>query len=339
MADKVISEIPAEVKEAEAKSPGTGETPEEKYVDNGRVAVEDVVIKENTTFPDAVIEETPKPAETDPKEPVVEKEPERSIEDKVKEKIQKRIDKEVAKRKTAEEEAAELRAENERLKAQIKPEPKSEADAKREPTDAEVRAALIKAKQEGDTEFEVQILEFMAERKAKAERLAAEKAYEENQKKQSEDAQRLQSDWNGLVLDYIVRDDKGAEVKSHALNLNNQNSLLYKTALALFNDKELRASHYNDPNKVTAFRRAVGDAYREISQNNLHVKDDPKKVVPDSGDELIPSKPVRRNVAQLAEPGSETSEEPVPVKILSDTDKVIDEIKNRRKFIEERARG
>jgi len=340
MTDKVISETP-EVKPApidviDPKSPG--EVNEESTASR-RESIETEVITENNTFPDVVTEEEPKPeVKEEVKEPEV-KEPEKSFEDKVKEKVQKRIDKEVAKRKTLEEELAETRAELEKLKTHIKPEAKTEADSKREPTDAEVRAALKKAIEDGDVEFQVQITEYMADRKAKAERAAALKEVEESQKKQTEEAQRLQADWNSLVMDYIVYDDKGNIDNSHELNLNNQNGQLYKTALALFNDKELRATHYNDANKVQAFRRAVGDAYREIHQHGL-LKSAPKKVEPiSSGEDEESSKTKMRKVASLAEPGSDFAEDTTPVKTLSDTEKVIDEIKSRRKFIEGRARA
>jgi hypothetical protein len=273
-------------------------------------------------------ESSPEPAkETPPKQD--EKTPdETSIPEQIKAKIQKRIDKVTARAKTAEERVAELEAENERLrKGEIKPEVAQ--DPKREPTDAEIRAALIKAKQDGDVEFEVQIIEFMADRKAKAERLAAEKQFEERQSKQTQATAQQQKDWVDLNRDY--------ESKNTELNLANQQGTLYKTAMALFMDKELQASHYNDPNRIMAFRRAVADAHREIMENNLLGNRNPGNETNGRSEEPS-SKSEARKRTQLAEPSSEVSEETTPSssKVESEADVIANEIKRRKKFQEER---
>ena len=75
------------------------------------------------------------------------------------------------------------------------------------------------------------------------------------------------------------------------------NGLLYKTAVSLYNDKELHADFYNNPDVMMGFRRAVADAYREIHQQGL-IKN-PK------GEEIAPRNP--RQV--LADPSAEIVEE------------------------------
>ena len=334
MSDKVISETPAtetpsipqaivETPKEVAKSPG-------EKVQSAREQIEDSI----TTSVDAASEtkltsseETKAPAsiEAQPEAAPVET----SIEDKVKAKIQKRIDKEVAKRKTLEEQLAEKEAEIAALKAQSSKPAEIAADPKREPTDAEIRAALIKAKQDGDVEFEVQILEYMAERKAKAEREAAMKDIEARESTQKAVTTKQQADWVQLNRDFMVYDDSGKPDMKHDMSLSNQEGILYRTAMELYQDPELKRSLYNDTDTIQGFRRAVNDAYREIYSNGLLKGGAPK---PSSG-EGLPSNPVTPKRAPLAEPGSESSEDMAPSpKNLSDTEKVIEEIHERTKL-------
>lgn len=319
-----VTQLPTEL--VDPKSPG------EQVEANPRHEMEDQVHKENHTYPDPEIPTEPKV--DDPKVDEV-KEPEKSPTEKVKEKIQRRIDKITAQKKSIEEELAETRAELEVMKTQMKP--KVEADTKREPTDEEVRSALKKAIETGDIDLQVQITEYMADTKAKRQRAEAQKELEDNQRKRNQEAEKLQSDWSSLVLDYVTYDPQGKVDNSNELNLNNQNGLLYRTALALFNDKELKQAHYSDPDKIQAFRRAVGDAYREIHQNNL-LKSDKSPKVTGEDQETETSKTKMRKVASLAEPGSDSIEEVTPKRQLTDTEVVIDEIKHRRRFQQERAR-
>ena len=321
MEEKVIGQAPEETI-VESKPTGEVEkveveaTPEQSR----RFEVEEKIQKDRETFPEPVVEEVK--VEEKVADKVEAADPTKTVKDKV----QKRIDKAVAKQKTAEEELAQVRAENEKLKSQIKPPAESEADVKREPTDAEIRTALLKAKRDGDLEFEVQILEYMAERKAKKERAEAELTLSESRKKQAEQVEQFQKDWKNIELDY--------QSENPEMNLSNPKSLLYRTAKALYEDKDLAKSVYSDPNRAHAMRLAVSDAFREIVENNLLPGN--KETV----EEVKPSETKLRKRAQLADPSSSVAEEiQTVVKDLSDTEKVLNDVKRRKKIQEERIRS
>jgi hypothetical protein len=333
MSDTVAVETPKssepEVKVPEdLKSPG--EAPKVE-VPSARSLIEDQVL-------DAVEPpvETPQVSPTPPDEvkPAEEPKVEAPLESKLKEKIQKRINKEVAKRKTLEEQLAEKEAEIAQLRSQTAPAQKVDGNA--EPTDAQIREALIKAQRDGDVEFATDIMLYAAERKAKRERELAMKEVEETNRRQVDESKRQQVEWTMLVNDYVEHDEEGKPDLKHELSLTNQNGALYKAAMTLYQDKELRESHYNDPNKILGFRRAVSDAYRELVREGRYLTS--KKEAPISSEDLK-SSTQRRKTMQLAEPGSETSDVDVtPKGPVSDTDNVAQEILNRRKFQAERSR-
>ena len=295
-------------------------TADESLIENPRAAIEQAVITENETIP-APISEEPEvtPEEVVKKDEVVEDPLER-----IKKSVQKRIDKVVAQKKTAEEELAEARAEIERLKANPKASetavPKDDAP----PTPEQVEAYILKMREEGNAKEEIAATRYLI----KLEKELAVKAVkdeQENLKKQVDAKNQKQlADWTNLSKDYVILAPDGKVDMKHDLNLSNQNGLLYKTALALYQDKELHADFYNDPDTIQGFRRAVSDAYREIHQQGL-IK------TPKVDSVEVVRRPQR---TALADPDAVENEEVVQANTnhLSDADKVREELKQRNKL-------
>lgn len=304
-----VAEVPTEI--TETKAPETAEV--ESLIDNRRAEIENRVIAENNTFP----EDAPEPKEV--KSPVVEEKAEDPVE-RIKSAVQKRIDKVVAQKKSAEEELAEARAEIARLKAnpQVTPEVTTVPKDDTPPTPEQVEAYIVKMREEGNVKEEVAATRYLI----KLEKELALKEVNEAQSKTTREAEakkeRQLADWVSLQQDYENKDNP-------ELDISNQKGLLYKTALALFNDKELHSKFYNEDNPILGFRRAAADAYREVHQQGL-VSITPK------GDKIISEKKTLR--ASLAEPSAVEVEEVSSQgnqASLSDAEKVREEIKARNK--------
>jgi hypothetical protein len=320
---KVVSEkpvespVPTEILEASPKE-APGVDTELTSSEALRKSIEEKAFEENNV-------EAPKVEEV--VEEVIPEQPQKTedVSLKIKERIQKRIDKEVAKRKTLEEQLAETQAELAALKNNVE-KPKDTSDKKAEPTDAEIMVALKKAREEGDVEFELQIIDYKTKREAN--RIADERIakIQEEEKRKQEATQRQLSDWSNLQKDYSVYDDNGKVDMSHPLNLANQNGLLYKTALSLYQDPELKKDFYSDSDQITGFRRAVADAHKELLMQGIY-KSKPKEVI-----EVTPKKE-KKPIQVLADPDASGSEDTTPSvpNDMSDTEKVRLEIKNRRK--------
>lgn len=292
---------------------------DESLIDNPRAAVEKAVITFNET-PDTqveeVVEETPK------KEEVVEEPPVSEI-DRIKQSVQKRINQVVAQKKSAEEQLAEAQAEIARLKAS----PKSDTPTDKKddaPTIEQVEAYIIKMAEEGNKKEEIAATRYLI----KLEKEAAVKEVEERQQKTREEAQAKVTRENNALLDlakdYVVYDDKGKPDLKSDLTLANQKGKLFEVAMSLYKDPELHALYYNDPDRAMGLRRAVADAYREIHQQGL-IKNTPKV-------DSIETRRVTRQV--LADPDAVEAEEQAPANpnLLSDADKVREEIKSRNKM-------
>ena len=306
-----VAEVPVEV-----VKPKTADV-EESLIDNRRADVEKAVMTENETprVQEVSEEEVPEVVEKKEEAPEVKEDPIQRIKDSV----QRRIDKVVAKQKTAEEKLAEAEAELARLKAEPRtPETTSTTKDDAPPTIEQIEQYIIKMREEGNVKEEIAATRYLI----KVEKELAIKEVTEVQTKTAKEAEAQKakqlSDWTALSKDYETADAKDE------MNLANQNGLLYKTALSLYNDKELHASHYNDPNVIGGFRRAVADAYREIHQQGL--------IKTPKGDTVLERKSLR---AALADPDSGSSEEPTPQtpNTLSDADKVREEIKARKKSL------
>ena len=325
------SQIPKELESTKTAE----ESPAVKLIDKRREEVENLAIEENTTHSKAAIEQLLDTGDKAKAEDVKSDKPEETKEDvqevdpidRVKSKVQKRIDKEVAKRKTVEEQLEDTRRELEEIRAKQNATVIGNKDDKKsdEPTLEQISAYLKKVREEGNVEEEVRVLDYISERRAKAERKSAMEELDSRTKRVSDAQAKQLQDWNALQNDYVVRDESGKVVADDDMNLSNQKGLLYRTAMSLYHDKELHARDYSDPDKVMGFRRAVADAFREIYQGGLNRKE--TLTVDD-----VP-KPKRRQV--LVEPssdGAEETREVSPSRSLSDNDKVMEEITSRRKY-------
>jgi hypothetical protein len=330
--NKEISESQPEVKTEAAKN--TEDLKGSVFIDKRREEAENIAIKENSDHSQEVIEQllnADEPAKAEDVKSEKSEEGKEVAEDndpvkRVMSKVQKRIDKEVAKRKTVEEQLEETRQELAEIRSKQNQQViGNKDDAKStEPTLEQISAYLKKMREEGNVDEEVRILDYIAERRAKSERKSAMDELDGRAKKNQEAKAKNDKDIQDLLLDYTVKDDSGKTISNDPMNLANMNGILRKTADALFNDPKTKAD-YSDPDRVMAYRRAVTDAFRTIYQLGLH-KQDTSTV-----EEVTPMK--RRQV--LVEPTSDGSEETVevsPSRILSDHEKVLEEVRNRRKY-------
>ena len=280
--------------------------------------------------PDPGKEEEKKDPESEPEEQ------EKPEVDSVQEKINKRIGKEVAKRKSAEERLADLEAENVRLKEK----PDDKIDEKKEPTDAQIDAAYEKALEDGDHKYATEIMRYSIE-KARKDALAEAKS-ENNKISKANDETR--NKWVTLIKDNTVYSDKEKTQIDfeHPLNLNNQNSALYKTSMSYMQDKELSKSHgYDNSDKILGFRLAVNDARRDL----MELVDEGKLSLTahKNGDktkkEKLDIKPKQSKKSALAIPTTESSETETVSTPRNQSDKAHDEISRRTKLKEARMAG
>jgi len=297
---------------------------DESLIDNRRTEIEKLVITANNTFPEPEAPETPEPLKAEEKK----EEPKAEVSDpveRIKNSVQKRIDKVIAQKKTVEEENAELRAELERLKANSKPTETSTPKDDTPPTPEQVEAYIAKMQEEGNHKEAAAAIRYLV----KLEKEEALKKVKDEQDKAQKEAEaqkvKIDADMKALANDYVVYDEKGQPDINSDLTLANQKGLLFKTAISLYNDKELHRDFYNDPDVVSGFRRAVADAYREIHQQGL-INKTPK------GETVITEKRTPR--VALADPSAEVIEE-TPAQSnsnsLSDAEKVREEIRARNK--------
>ena len=313
MTDKVISESPvAEVPEVLEQAPEStpGQETEVSHRDKLRQSIEEKVSKDIEGEVATAEEVAPevKPTEETP-----------AAEDALKKNIQKRINKLTAQKKTAEERLAELEAENERLrnsKAEVVADPTKQNV---EPTIEQCEAYIIKCREEGDVKNEMAAMRYMIKLEKEAAIKAVKDEQEAQHRKVNEVTAKQQSDWINLNRDY--------ESDNPDLDLKNQNGLLYKEAMRLYQDPELREV-YSDSDRIAGFRKAVHDTHRYITENGLHTK---KAITPSETIDTTPRVRIAKPI--LADPSTESAEETnqSASKTLSDTDKVKEEILNRRK--------
>src|SRR3990167_3280606 len=306
--------------------PKVAETPkaseEAPLIDNPRTAIENAIVLENET-PAPPIEEPETPAEEVKEEAKVE--PVLTEVDRIKQAMQKRINKVVAKSKSAEEELVEARAEIAELRAKL--EQKINAETKSEdkspPTLAQVTAYIVKMREEGNHEE----AERASDYKLQLIEEAAFKKIEERQKSERLEAQtRTQRENQALVelaKDYVEYDAKGQPDMKSDMTLANQKGKLFQTAMALYQDSELNKLYYNDPDRANGFRRAVQDARRELYE---------QKLVTPKVDRVGLTRDPRLSLADPAADEIEETPAPTNSAILSDADKVREEIKQRNRL-------
>lgn len=305
-----------EIKVSEAPAELTPEaTGGESSADSRRAEIEKLVMESNDAPPEKTEDlEAGKEPKAEEKPAEVEEDPV----EKIKKSVQKRIDKVVAQKKSVEEELAETKAELERLKSGQKPQEVPKDDTP--PTPEQVEAYIAQMQEEGKWKEAAAATRYLVKLEKEIALKEVESAQEKTRKESEAVSNRQLQEWAELQRDYEVYTAGGAIDSKHDLTIANQNGLLYKTALALYNDKELHARKYNDSNVIQGFRRAAADAFREIHNKGL--------IKTPKGESQVP----RTQRVALAEPGAEASEEiSLPAQSLSGPDMVREEIKNREK--------
>lgn len=305
--------MPDEIKDAVVPVVTPETAAAEPIIVNPREALESAVITENETIPDIVLDE-PAPVADAPEESK-----ELSQVERIKQSVQKRIDKVVAKQKSAEEKLAEAEAEIARLRAtpHTATEPVKDGDLSSE----QIKNWMIQEAKNGTLTMEqqTQALILLADAKERE----AVKSVEDRQKKvtleSNAKAERESKALQDLAKDYIVYGADGQPDMKSDMTLANQKGKLFQTAIALYNDPELRAQFYNDPDRALGLRRAVQDANRELHAQGL--------VTP----KVEPVGRINRQV--LADPdATEVVETPTNTALLSDADKVRAEILSRNRM-------
>lgn len=160
--------------------------------------------------------------------------------------VQKRIDQLTARLKTIEEENATLK--------------NSTSDKKTEYSEAQLRKALSKAMDEGDSNLMWEIMDY---RISSAEKQAVGK-YQKESKEANTKSQKHTKEWISVVEENeYLSDEKEPELYkgSHReLNLSDQNSTVFKLATKLYTDPERSDRYLKDGGQ----RLAVSDAIRMI---------------------------------------------------------------------------
>jgi hypothetical protein len=312
--DAKVAEVPVV-----AKPETTGD---ESLLDNRRSQLEKQLVSDNIPDVSVIPTEPSEPKEISEEAPPKEDHETETEVDSVKKSVQKRIGKLVAQKKSVEEELAEVKAELNQLKtAAMKP---AEVKDSEDPTPEQVEAYILRMREEGNAKEEIAATRFLIKLEKELALKEVRESQNKTQKETSAATERTNTELKALANDYMVYDEEGNPDTSSDLTLSNKKGKLFKIAMELYNDPELHKDYYNDPNVVNGFRRAVADAYREIHQKGL--------IKTPKGAEIIPDKvDLRRS---LADPGTDSAEDTTPSTnsaLLSDAEKVREEIKARKK--------
>jgi len=226
--------------------------------------------------------------------------------------LEKRIDKLTASN-------YELKAEIDRLKAAEKP-AELKVDYKPKYTKDQLAKALEKAREDGDTTLELEIIEHMTESKAN-EVEARYKAKEEAVKAAQ---QRHQNEWIAIT-DMFHYDEVELYPGSQLdLNIKKNDSLIYKLASELY-------GNYGYKDKENGMTHAVSKALSLI----LEKKRKSAKPQKSSNEKQLESK-VKNLKRKTSSPSGSKTVKPDPVKgstrPKSDIDKVNDAVEERRKL-------
>ena len=227
-----------------------------------------------------------------------------------KDNVQRRIDQLTAQLK-------ELKAQNAQLQQAKTP------DKTPEYTDAQLKSALKKALDEGDSELAWEVMEYKNE-KTKRDLI---KAYEQEKAQ----ATSVINDWQKVTNDYsrVWQDDGGKEIYPGArqeLNLMSEGSALYKLALKLYHTTdEDGMPRYAGPG---AQRQAVAEALAMILRKRGAGAGDKKKL------ERALAKEKRKK--SLATGGAMKPEKSMPKRPMNEQERLADYLEERRKFRNER---
>jgi len=235
--------------------------------------------------------------------------------DEDKSKVQLRIDRLTAEKKALEEQVTQLKAQKE-----------GKEDKPRVYTDAELKTALKKAFEEQDHELVWDIMQ--VQRKQDRESLI--KMYNDEKSAGSEAAKRVSEEWLSIKDQHAKYvDPKMPEIfpgSKEALNLDDENSLLYRVANGLYWSKDAeKAKYYRG--QTGGQKLAVSDALAAILTRYMSKGGKTKKIEC----QLIKEK---RKKTIVGEGAMETEEKP-PKAPADPLEEVLNE---RRKFQSERGR-
>lgn len=233
-----------------------------------------------------------------------------------KSRVQLRIDKLTAEKKALEEEVAALKAQREAPK-----------DGKKTYTPEQLRTALKKAMDEGDSDLVWDIMQY--QRQQDKEDLI--KMYNDEKKKGSEVVERVKTEWLEIKAQHAKYvDPKMPELfpgSREALNLDREDSLLYRVADRLYWDKEKGQYYQSQPGGQ---KLAVSDALAQILARYMTKGGGKTKKIER---QLLKEK---RKKTIVGEGSMETEEK--PSKPVSDG-AILEEVLNeRRKYLNERGR-
>ena len=209
-------------------------------------------------------------------------------------------------------------AEIARLKALANKEPAEKPEGKKTYTDAQLVKALEKAREEGDTELEIQIMQHISD--AKAESVKAD--YEAKDIAQRAANEKMQNDWIAIT-DMFHYDEVEIYPGSQTdLNIKNNTSLVYRLSAELFQNHGFKDEH-------NGMSKAVSEALRRIlAKNKKSAK--PQK----SSNEKQLEKKVKKLKRKTSSPsGTKTVKADPPKKetrLKSESDKVSDAISEKK---------
>lgn len=231
--------------------------------------------------------------------------------------VQKRIDQLTAQLK-------ELKAENQKLQS------KSPADKEPTYTDAQLKAAMKKAFEDGDADLVWDIMDY---RNKQTEKSLVGR-YEAEKKQAEEQYKSINNEWQKVTMDYsrVWEDEKGREIYAGAkkdLDITNEKSLLYQLAAELYSstDEDGSRPYINRGGQ----KAAVADALSSILRR--------KKISPVDLDKKKLERSLAKEKKKRALSGVSSSEGDVSEsrsKPKTDNDRLAEYIAERKKHQYER---
>jgi hypothetical protein len=294
------------------------EPTDESSVETVEKSTEEVEISDEAkAFAEEAVMEGKEKGEEENEVDAMLKEPE-SSEEKVTPHAQKRIDRLVGEKKALEARLEKLE------KAET-----TKGDKPTKYTDAQLRVALKKAMEDGDSDLVWDIMDY----KSKQVKEDLTDAYTKEQQRISEQAQAINGEWNQTMSAY----DKYADAKIPAiypnsqkdLNLRDASSLLYQVAMALYSS--------NDPEKVAYYHKAGGQRLAVADALTTILSKKVGRTV-DSEKSLLKKQLLKEKRKKNVPGGGSSGEEEALPKSMTDEDILASVISERKKYQNERGR-
>ena len=227
--------------------------------------------------------------------------------------LEKRIDK-------LTKQSYEKDAEIARLKKQTEEPVKTDVKTKAKYTDAQLVTALEKAREDGDTALEVQIMQHIADAKAES----VTESYEAKDKAVKAANEKMQQDWIAITDMFHYDEVEMYPGSQTDLNIKDNTSLVYRLSAELFQNHGFK----DDPNGMS---KAVSEALKRIlAKKQTSAK--PQK----SSNEKQLEKKVKKLKRKTSSPSGTKTVKSEPQKKStrpkSEADKVSDAISEKRKL-------